>query len=79
MGHILPRTLREIEAGTDQCPIPEGKFILDTDASNAGIGGVLSQNQDGQEKVIGYVSKMLSKPERNYCVKRRELLAVVFT
>ncbi|MCD1431043.1 DDE-type integrase/transposase/recombinase [Klebsiella pneumoniae] len=58
-------------------PQPTGKYILDTDASNVGIGSVLSQVQDGQERVIGYFSKTLSKPERNYCVTRRELLAVV--
>ncbi|KAG5889429.1 hypothetical protein JTB14_032762 [Gonioctena quinquepunctata] len=58
-------------------PLPKGKFILDTDASNVGLGAVLSQIQEGQEKVIGYFSKTLSKPERNYCVTRRELLAVV--
>ncbi|KAG5885094.1 hypothetical protein JTB14_003968 [Gonioctena quinquepunctata] len=58
-------------------PLPKGKFILDTDASNVGLGAVLSQIQKGQEKVIGYFSKTLSKPERNYCVTRRELLAVV--
>ena len=54
-----------------------GRFILDTDASDTAIGAVLSQEQDGQEKVIGYGSKALSKEERNYCVTRRELLAVV--
>ncbi|KAG5899439.1 hypothetical protein JTB14_033630 [Gonioctena quinquepunctata] len=58
-------------------PLPKGKFILDTDASKVGLGAVLSQIQEGQEKVIGYFSKTLSKPERNYCVTRRELLAVV--
>ena len=52
-------------------------FILDTDASNCHIGGVLSQVQNGQEKVIAFGSRVLSKAERNYCVTRRELLAVV--
>ena len=53
------------------------KFILDTDASNESIGAVLSQCQEKTECVIAFASKSLSKPERNYCVTRRELLAVV--
>ena len=53
-------------------------FILDTDASNTGIGGVLSQlDEQGQEHVIAFASRTLSKSERRYCVTRRELLAVV--
>ena len=52
-------------------------FILDTDASNVGMGAVLSQIQNGVEKVICYFSKTFSKSERRYCVTRRELLAVV--
>ena len=54
-------------------------FILDTDASDTGLGAVLSQLDDqGREHVIAYGSRLLSKPERQYCVTRRELLAVVF-
>jgi hypothetical protein len=30
-------------------PPSGGKFTIDTDASNMGIGGVLSQVQDGSE------------------------------
>ena len=53
-------------------------FILDTDASDTGTGAVLSQSmEDGCEHVIAYASQVLTKPERHYCVTRRELLAVV--
>ncbi len=58
-------------------PDPDGPFVLDTDASNLGIGAVLSQQQDGQERVIAYYSKVLSQTERNYGTTRRELLVVV--
>ena len=52
-------------------------FTLDTDASDFGMGAVLSQIQEGTECVVAYASKTLSKPERRYCVTRRKLLAVV--
>eukprot|EP00731_Ephydatia_muelleri_P004970 Em0002g1146a len=55
----------------------EKPFILDTDACQYGIGAVLSQDHDGEEKVVAYGSRTLSKAERKYCVTRKELLAVV--
>jgi len=59
-------------------PKDEGVYVLDTDASNFSIGAVLSQNQNGEERVIAYASKVLSRSERNYCVTRREMLAAVY-
>ena len=58
-------------------PVNKGKYILDTDASNVAMGAVLSQVQDGEEKVIAYASKTFDQAERNYCTTKRELLAVV--
>jgi len=59
-------------------PDPNLPFILDTDASNTGIGGVISQiKEDGKEHIVACASRCLSKPEKNYCVTRRELLAAV--
>ncbi|GBM45502.1 Retrovirus-related Pol polyprotein from transposon 297 [Araneus ventricosus] len=57
-------------------PRTDKDFILDTDASNEGTGAVLSQNPGNEERVIAYFSKSLGKPERNYCVTRKELLAI---
>ena len=68
---------RLVEAPILAYPDPEQEYILDTDASNYGIGAVLSQVQDGKEKVISYASRTLNKAERNYCTTRKELLAVV--
>ncbi|KAL6469078.1 hypothetical protein MHYP_G00226020 [Metynnis hypsauchen] len=58
-------------------PRDSGDLILDTDATNLGIGAVLSQMQDGAERVLAYGSQQLSSTEQNYCTTRRELLAVV--
>jgi transposase InsO family protein len=58
-------------------PDPKIQYILDTDASGVGVGAVLSQIQEGEERAVAYYSKTLSPAERNYCVTRRELLAVV--
>ena len=58
-------------------PDPGLRYILDTDASDVGVGAVLSQNQQNRERVIAYFSKTLTPAEWNYCVPRRELLAVV--
>ena len=52
-------------------------FILDTDASDTGVGAVLSQVQGGVERVIAYASKTLNPSQRRYCTTYRELLAVV--
>ena len=60
-------------------PTADDPFVVDTDASLVGVGAVLSQIQDGNEKVIPYFRHRhrLSKAESNYCVTRRELLAVI--
>ncbi|KAI3373156.1 hypothetical protein L3Q82_006487 [Scortum barcoo] len=60
-------------------PDPCRPFIVDTDASNVGLGAVLSQEGEQGEQVIAYFSRSLSRPERNYCVTRRELLAVILS
>ena len=58
-------------------PVMGKDFILDTDASQFTVGAVLSQEHDGKERVIAYMSKTMNKSELQYCTTRKELLAVI--
>jgi hypothetical protein len=52
-------------------------FILTTDASDLGIGAILSQKQEGKERVISYFSRPLNKAEKNYSITEKEAMAMV--
>lgn len=58
-------------------PTMEGHWILETDARHHAIGGCLKQIEDGEERVINYYSRQLSKAARNYSTTERECLAVI--
>lgn len=53
-----------------------GDFLLDVDASDVAAGAVLSQLQDGHERVLAYGHKTFTKSQRNYCTTMRELCAL---
>ena len=51
-------------------------FLVNTDASQDGLGATLSQLQDGEEKVIAFASRALRKAEKNYPAHKLEFLAL---
>lgn len=54
-------------------------FIVQSDASDYGLGGVLVQlDENNEEHVISYASRTLTRPERNYTVVEKECLALIF-
>ena len=59
-------------------PDPVAQFILDVDASDIGVGAVLSQrsSSDGNLHPCAFFSKRYSPPEKNYNIGDRELLAI---
>jgi len=53
-------------------------FRVYTDGSAVGTGGVLVQEEDGQERVVAYTSRSLTdREERNFSATELELLAVM--
>ena len=59
-------------------PDPDSQFIVEVDASNTGVGAVLSQRSAGDAKVhpCVFYSHRLSPAERNYDIRNKELLPV---
>ena len=55
------------------------EFTLYTDASDVGLGVVLSQrDDDGLERVVAYGSRSLTSRERNYATTEKEALAIYY-
>lgn len=67
-----------ISAPVLACPDFDLPFTIQTDASDYGLGAILSQVRDGAEKVICYLSRSLNKAERQYTTTEKECLAVLF-
>ncbi len=57
---------------------PSAPTTVTTDASDVGVGGVLSQHQAGREVPIAFASRTLTKTERNYAANEKEALACVW-
>jgi len=52
------------------------EFFLHTDASGAGLGAILYQEQQGEVRVIAYASRSLKPAERNYHSTKLEFMAM---
>lgn len=82
--HPACEAFRELKQRFTTAPIlhyPDSSlpFIVETDASNVGIGAVLSQRQGSPAKMFPctFYSHKLNSAERNYDVENRELLAMM--
>ena len=69
---------RLVSAPLLTCPDFREPFCLQTDASAYGLGAVLTQTLDGEERVIAFLSRSLTRQEQNYSTTERECLGVIW-
>ena len=77
------KVFKELKAQLCSAPVlrtPDfgAPFILQTDASDCGIGGVLSQiDASGEEHPVAYYSRKLAPREKNYATIEKECLPIM--
>lgn len=74
------KKIKNLIKGSDVLAMPDfsKEFILYTDASDKGLGGILMQKQDGVERVIEFTSRALKKEEKHYGITEKEALAIIW-
>lgn len=68
-----------IRAPVLNCPDYSLPFVIQTDASGYGIGAVLVQPHPDGDRVICFLSRSLTRQERNFTTTERECLAVLWS
>ena len=83
---VMDKKFKELKKKFNERPIrafpdymSDEPFILSTDFSATNLAGVLSQKQEGRERMIATCGRKTTSYERNYSSTKGELSAVIFS
>ena len=79
----MEKAFREVKRKLTENPILHApdynhEFILQTDASEKGLGVILAQRKNNEEHPVLYLSRKFTGPERNYSVTEKECAAIIY-
>jgi transposase InsO family protein len=69
---------QDLQTAVLTVPLKGEEFIIETDASERAVGAILSVCREGRRVPVEFASKKLSPPQRNWPVREREALAIVW-
>ncbi|XP_070179133.1 uncharacterized protein [Littorina saxatilis] len=74
------QTLRQMLSQRPVICVPDLSLplVLQTDASDIGLGAVLLQDHGGELKPVSFASRKLNSAEKNYATEEKECLAIVW-
>lgn len=79
MGKAFELVKRKLtESPILYAPNYQREFILQTDASEKGLGVILAQRKNSEEHPILYLSRKFTGPEKNYSVTEKECAAIIY-
>ena len=85
MGEAQRQVIRELKDRLCKAPIlafpqfhPGAEFIVESAYSNTSVSAILSQTQDGKDRVIAYASKSTSLSEQQYSDCKKSCLSTTW-
>lgn len=77
MTKAVRRLASELQKAVLQIPLETDEFLLETDASDRAIAGVLSVKKDGKWVPVEFMSKKLGETQFRWPIREKEAYAIV--
>jgi Reverse transcriptase (RNA-dependent DNA polymerase)/RNase H-like domain found in reverse transcriptase/Integrase zinc binding domain/Integrase core domain len=79
MGKAVEEAGRRLADAVLVTPLDSDDFMVETDASDVAVAGILSVKRNGKIEPIDFISKKLSGPQLNWPTREKEAFAIIYS